>query len=180
MAYKNLNEKSVIKIDREVYNLLKKSAKKLNISVTELVVANLKNFLANKTKQEIEKRFVDERAKEIRIFLTKEEILFLNSEKKAHGFLSLRRECEFRLLNSINEKKEYYTSEDMEALLQIKAELNSIGRNLNIVAKRLQAPSAKIEMKNLEKFLEYIQNNIQKINQSLGKNILKTSERYEL
>ena len=170
--------KAVIKIDKEIYDELKEYADTIPLSVTKLLQFCLKDFLGDNVQRKIENSFIQNRDKTVKILLSNKEIKELQKAKKAHGFAALKHECEYRILNSLREEKEYYTNIDVEIFTKLRAELNSIGRNLNMVTKKLQSAQARIEYKNLEKFLEYIQDSIDRAVSVLAKEINKTKERF--
>jgi hypothetical protein len=173
------NPKAVIKIDKEIYNELKEHADTIPISVTKLLQFCLKDFLSdNNIQKNIDNSFIKGGYKIVKISLTNKEIQKLQRRKKEHGFVALKHECEFIILNGLRERKEYYTNIDIENFAQIRTELNSIGRNLNMVTKKLQGAKAQIEYKNLEKFLEYIKDSIDKTTTILAKEINKTKGRF--
>jgi len=173
------SDKAIIKIDRNLYNEFKGYADTISMSVTKLIQFCLKDFLSQDGKSEIENSFIQNKTKTVKISLGDKETAELEAAKKAHGFTAMKHECEFRILNSLKEKKEYYTNMDIENFIKIRTELNAIGKNLNVIARKVRAQeSAKIEIKNLEKFLEYIQDSIYKTVTVLRNEIEKNRERF--
>lgn len=119
------------------YEKLSKLSKEYKIPVTTLCNVIINEKIGDKTELLKEFSFIDHEV-EVKFKINDSEKNYLLNSSKQTGTNSLTQEIRYRLLNSIHDKR-FLTPKELESFIQLKSEINMIGKNINQLLKKINS-----------------------------------------
>lgn len=182
-----MKEKRILKslrIETEILKQINQALSNSNYTFSEFVNSALLHFLEKKSyiKYGVDEfKFVNQKAKNLRVNFSNDEYEILSKLAKKNGFNSVSKEVKFITLNAIYKNQNFFNNTEMKDLKNAVGNINKLGSNLNEILKNLRQKDIRnlsFNYKNFEPFLQNIDENINYIKELMFyySNFLQTKE----
>lgn len=165
----------LIRLEKYNYEYLKELNLKTKIPINKILNTIISNMDRNVL--ELLEYKNENTDKEVRFRITESERNFLENESKLNGNDSITNEIKFRILNTIYKNK-FFTINEKNEFIKTRYELNSIGRNLNQLVKKIHKKEIGIDDNELKEVIKSINKKSIELSNELEKYIIHTNKRF--